>query len=343
MTLMQRNPLVLCEHFELLKSKSISFEQYKVGRVTAMSPASIANLGAGFDVLGMAIKGFLDKVEVEIEEGKGFLDFRVIEGEVPSGEKNVVYRIADGILRACGVRNELDVKIRLWKGVPTSMGLGSSAASSVAITAAIDQALGLNLNPKEAVLISACGEKFVAGSLHYDNVSASYLGGIVLTDHTNLSFIKLPIPKHVFFTIVMPVGLGAKEDKTMAARKALPKYLELEKAVKQGSALGKLVASLFLNDRAMFSESVSTDYMAEPYRKNAIPMYDILKGEAFSMGALGFNISGAGPSVFAVSIEKEKAEEIGKSLSDILEQNSVPAKYLVVEPSELGVTTEKKA
>ncbi|MEM3379850.1 MAG: homoserine kinase [Fervidicoccaceae archaeon] len=326
-----------CEHLKIFEEKCRG-ASLRLERVAVESPASIANLGPGFDIFGLALRHPRDALTLEAKEGSGSIELETRGEEIPGGnEKNIAFLLIRELLRACGMERKIDLHITLEKGVPISRGLGSSAASSVAAVGAFSHLFGLPLSERESILISACGEMMVAGSLHYDNVSASYLGGVVLTDYETLKFIKLPIPANAFFTVIVPTGLGKVEGKTRAARGILPKDISLESSIRQSSAVGKLTASLFLKDLKMFGESVSTDHIAEPHRKKLIPYYDLLKKEAFSHGALGFNISGAGPSVFAVSPNEKVANNVGKALTELLEEKGISSMYIVSEASEEGI------
>ncbi|MGC8563280.1 MAG: homoserine kinase [Fervidicoccaceae archaeon] len=333
--------IVYCEYFELLKNKCRGIYLDSEANITVKSPASIANLGPGFDIIGVALSHPNDILSIYIRKGKGDLEIQVEGEEVLQGKKNLVYFIAENFLKSCDVLQTSSIELKLKKGVPVSMGLGSSAASSVAIVEALRIALGIELSKRELILLSACGELYAAGALHYDNVSASYLGGMVLTEHNSMEFLKLPVLDRAFFSIIMPTSLSGREGKTMEARKLIPDKIGLKESIKQSSAFGKLISSLFLNDIKMFGEAINIDFIAEPYRKAMIPYYSELKKEALEIGALGFNIAGAGPSVFAVSDSEKKAEELGKSLVKYLQDRGISAKYLITRPSVNGVMEEE--
>lgn len=299
-------------------------------KLLVKSPASIANLGPGFDVLALAIEGPHDKVYVEVSDEPGI----VVEAEgAPSGRKNSAYAVAEYILSKycpnCGVR------IKVSKGVPVSAGLGSSGATSAAVAYAINELYGLGLSLEEMLEASVEGEYLVSGTRHYDNVAASLMGGLVVVGkRAGLGVVKLSPPR-VWLGVV--VIASEKEGKTGLARSLLPKQLSLEDAVTQASALATLLAAAHLNDAVLFGRAVSVDLVAEPARKSMIPLYDELKAKALSNGALGFNISGAGPSVFAVHQEKGEAEKTASELAQYLLSNGVKAEPLVVKPSEEGV------
>ncbi len=301
-------------------------------KILVKSPASIANLGPGFDILAIAIEGSHDKVLVEpLEEPRIMVD---ADG-VPPGRDNAAYAVAEHMLgRHCPAYG---VRIRVWKGVPVSAGLGSSGATSAAVAYALNELFGLNLASKDLLEAAAEGEYLVAGARHYDNIAASLLGGLVVIGrHAGLGVLRLE-PLGVWFGII--VMRSEEEGKTGLARSLLPKHLRLEDHVKQASAMASLLASVHMNDPVLFGRAVSIDYVAEPVRKTMIPLYDELKEAALKEGALGFNISGAGPSVFIVHNDRDEAERIAAELVQRLSSNGVDAEPLVAGPSAEGVVT----
>lgn len=299
-------------------------------KILVKSPASIANLGPGFDVLALAIEGPYDRVLVEaLDEPRIVVD---ADG-APPGQDNSAYAVAKYILNrycpACGAM------IRVWKGVPVSAGLGSSGATSAAVAYALKELYGLRLTTEELLEAAVEGEYLVAGARHYDNVAASLLGGLVIIgNHAGLRVLRLD-PPNVWFGIV--VMRSREKGKTGTARSLLPKQLRLEHHVAQTSAIASLLASVHLNDPELFGKAVSIDYVAEPVRKAMIPFYDELKVLAFREGALGFNISGAGPSVFIVHSDRVEIERIVSELVHHLSSNGISAEPLVARPSAEGV------
>ena len=299
-------------------------------KVLVKSPASIANLGPGFDVLALAIEGPHDTVLVEaLEEPRIVVD----ADNAPSGRDNSAYAVAEHMLSrhcpTCGAR------IRVWKGVPVSAGLGSSGATSAAVAYALKELYGLNISINELLEAAVEGEYLVAGARHYDNVAASLLSGLVIIGkYAGLGVLRLD-PPNVWFGIVVMRSGG--KGKTGIARSLLPKQLRLEHHVAQASAIASLLASVHLNNPELFGRAVSVDYVAEPVRKSMIPLYDELKTLAFREGALGFNISGAGPSVFIVHSDRDEAERIVSELVQRLSFDGIEAEPLVVKPSGEGV------
>ncbi|MEM4568031.1 MAG: homoserine kinase, partial [Sulfolobales archaeon] len=157
-------------------------------RVRARSYCSSANLGSGFDVVAVALDAYYDEVEVEVVRGgSGSVVLESVGGvfaELVDRDINTSVAAAKELLKFVGVDN-VDVSIRLWKGIPPSAGLGGSGASAVATIKAVMTALDLELSHNEIIEIAGRAEAVVAGEPHYDNVSASLLGGLVFVLSSN--------------------------------------------------------------------------------------------------------------------------------------------------------------
>jgi homoserine kinase len=145
------------------------------------APASSANLGPGFDVFALALQRPSDRLRLDVKQSEKLLvRLKVVGGEgLPSKvSQNVASAVAQAIGRTKGIRANLS--ITLYKGVRPGVGLGSSAASAVAATVAMDRLFNLSLEEEEAIRFSGEGERVATGSRHYDNASASLLGGFVV-------------------------------------------------------------------------------------------------------------------------------------------------------------------
>lgn len=261
-----------------------------------------------------------------------------VEGlEVPSGQNNVVYHVTECFIKKYGFSN-IDVNIRLIKGVPPASGLGSSGASSAAIAYALVQLLYREISEFELLRLAAEGEAIVAGAPHYDNVAASLFGGIVLLDLIKGRVYRIKLHKPMYIAIILPKNIiRTSERKTGLARSILPKSIDLDTYVKQSSLVAKLIYALSIEDLELFGEAVSIDFVAEPYRSKLIPYYNELKELAVKLGALGFNISGAGPAVFSIYRSYNDAVDVGKKLISYLNDRGLYSDLIVSRVSEKGV------
>ncbi|MEM1897261.1 MAG: homoserine kinase [Ignisphaera sp.] len=303
--------------------------------IKVRAPASIANIGPGFDILAMAIEGIYDIVEVTVCRGNGSIDIKVEGLDVPLGKDNIVYAIAQNVIAKYGLY-DIDIAINIVKGVPPASGLGSSGASSAATAYAFMKLLNREHDEYEMLKIAGEGEAVAVGTPHYDNVAASLFGGIVVLDLNKERVYKIKPSFPIHIAIVIPKGVVKVSRKTEFARSVLPKSIDLATYVKQSSALAKLMYALMSNDIELFGEAVSTDFIAEPYRANLIPYYYELKELALKLGALGFNISGAGPAVFSIYRSSEEALNVGKKLISFLNDKGLYSDLIVTRVSHKG-------
>lgn len=271
--------------------------------VTVFAPASVSNLACGFDTLGLALSEPGDQVTARRSSQPG-VHLSGVSGDgavLPrEPERNTATVAAQALLDRwpeadCAV-GDRGVELELTKGLPLSSGLGGSAASAVAAVVALDALLELNL-PRSILLEAALeGERIACGARHPDNVVPCLLGGLVLTRSVEpLDPVRLEYPRDLWLGLIHP----AVEVPTREARECLPKTLPLETAVRQWANLGALVAALHQGDWELLSRSLE-DRVAEPVRRDLVPGYDAVKQAALDAGAAGANLSGSGPTVFAL-------------------------------------------
>ncbi len=320
------------KHVNGFRSKIILRDE---SRVKVESPSSIANLGPGFDILGVAVTAFKDLIDVVVVPGDGEVEILAHGYSIPSGMGNAAYGVVEAFRKTFDLR-EVDITVKVVKGVPPSAGLGSSGATSAGTAYALMKALSLPLSSRDLALLAGEGEGWVTGTPHYDNVSASLLGGFVLLDLLTLTPIKVANDFGVWFSIVT-LRMRESEGKTRKARSLLPTEVKLSTFVKQASATALIIQAIHSGDIKLFGRAVSSDLIAEPRRKELIPHYDELKRLALREGALGFQISGAGPSVFSIHEVEDEAVRVGGVLTDYLAREGVEAHYVVAKPSRNGV------
>lgn len=273
----------------------------------AFAPATVSNLGPGFDCLGLALRAKGDVVRARWREAPGVALLRITgdDGKLPlDPTRNTAAVAAAALLRkhapAAGVELELD------KGLPLGSGLGSSGASAAAAVVAVDAALELGLPAVALVEAARAGEAAACGAGHPDNVAPSILGGIVLVPSLDpLRLVSLPIPSGMWLAIYTP-GCSLP---TAQARAVLPKAVELAATVQQAARLGLLVHALHEGDLAMLGEAIVDD-IVEPARAPLIPGYLEAKAACCEAGALACSISGAGPTTFAMAADRGRAEAL---------------------------------
>lgn len=296
----------------------------------AFAPASIGNVSLGFDVLGAAlapIDGTLLGDWVEVTDANAFAlsqNGRFEHKLPPSVNDNIVTRCYEFFQQAlfkAGIK-KLSVAMHLHKDLPIGSGLGSSASSIVAAFYALNE----HTAKRDAKapfdkdqLLSMMGELEgqISGSIHYDNVAPSYLGGLTLmTGEQSPIAINLPVFDN-WYWVACYSGLSVS---TAKARALLPSQYSLADTLVFGRQLAVFVNSLHAKDEALAAKMMS-DVIAEQHRKVLLPHFDEARQFSMSKQALSFGISGSGPTVFAVTQSLESAQAIQAWLEQHYIQN----------------------
>jgi homoserine kinase len=279
--------------------------------IKVFASASVSNVACGFDIMGFAIDQPGDEVTLKLNEHPGVRITNICgdSGKLPTDPaKNTAGAPVIALLKYLGINAGIEMEIH--KKMPLGSGLGSSAASAVAAAYALNQLLEAGLSKEELLPFAIEGEKIASGAVHADNVAPCLYGGFVLIRGYNpIDVIEIPVPEELYCTILHT----HIEINTLEARRILPKEIPLMKAKTQWGNTAGLIAGLMKKDFGLVSRSLE-DVIIEPVRASLIPGYGKIKGAAMESGALGCNISGSGPAVFALSTSIEKAGEIGKAM-----------------------------
>ncbi|KAI4332831.1 hypothetical protein L6164_017708 [Bauhinia variegata] len=286
--------------------------------VKAFAPATVANLGPGFDFLGCAVDGLGDFVSISVEPGvrPGEVSISDISGDNEKKlSKNPLSNCAGiaaiEVMKMLGVRS-VGLSLSLEKGLPLGSGLGSSAASAAAAAVAVNGIFGNKLSVDELVLAGLKSEEKVSG-YHADNVAPSIMGGFVLIRNykpLDLIQLKFPSENNLFFVLVTPDF----EAPTKKMRAALPAEIGMPHHVWNCSQAGALVAAVLQGDLVGLGKALSSDKIVEPRRAPLIPGMEAVKRAAIEAGAFGCTISGAGPTAVAVTDSEQRGKEIGKQM-----------------------------
>jgi homoserine kinase len=303
----------------------ITVNKSDVRRVRAQAGATVANLGPGFDVLGLSLGRPFDVVEAEELPGGG-VEIATIEGD-----GGILSR--DPTLNCVGVAAQavLDrfappgsgVRLHVRKGLPMGSGMGSSAASSVAAAVATGALWCPEVSRIQ--LLDACreGERLATGVPHPDNVAASLLGGVVLClpfAEEEVQVVRLPVPQDLWVVCACPELVLRTAD----ARDALPAEVPRADAVRNLASVAGLVAALWRNDLSLLAHCLD-DRLATPYRKGLIAGYDAVMEAANRSGAIGSGISGSGPTLFALADGADIAIATGKAMVDAFAGEGIEA------------------
>ena len=306
-----------------------------VKSVTVRAPWSTANLGPGFDVFGLALDAFYDEVTVT-KKGKGITI--VSSDDIPLDPKNnTAGLVAKEMKKKKKLTGGVEIKIR--KNVPPGFGMGSSAASAAGCAIAINKLYNLKLNQNQLVSYAGIGEKASAGSIHYDNVAASVLGGFVIVDSSPLSVIRIEAPKDLILCVAVP-KMKVPKKKTKISRSVIPKTVKLSDSITNLANAANIVAGFLNKDSSLIGKSVE-DVIVVPARKHMIPGFNNVKNNALRAGAFGVTISGAGPSVIAFASKKQNLTKIGAAMKKGFKSAKVDCDIVICKPSK-GPTIKKR-
>ncbi len=307
--------------------------------VTVFAPATVANLGSGFDVFGLAITGLGDSLRME-PNTYGGIRIRSIKGDdgklSTDPEQNTAGVALMALLEHLGVNRGFD--LWLTKKMPMGSGMGSSAASAAAAVVAANHLLGSPCSKEELVYWAMQGERIASGAAHADNVAPSILGGITLVRTTDpLEVLRLPVPSRLHVAILHP----HLELPTSESRKALPRQIPLSDAVRQWANTASLVAGLYAKDLSLIGRAME-DRVAEPARGPLIPDFAKVKSAALDAGALACTISGAGPSIVALCSSRPQADRVGAAMREVYLEKNLSCSLYVSAVNRKGTVITKR-
>jgi len=272
----------------------------------------LANLGCGYDVLGLAIDGPGDEVVVREGEGTEGIVITQITGDdglLPQeAAKNTAGIAAQKVLDRLGIGGSFEMEIH--KKMPFGSGLGSSAASAVAGAFAMNELLGAPLERRDLLEAAMHGEEYASKAWHADNVAPCLLGGICLVrDNNSFDVLNLPVPEDLWLTVLYDPSI---EILTAEARERVPKEVPTNIATTQAANLASFVSALYEKDFTLMSRAM-VDRIAEPTRQPLISSFEASRQKAMEAGALAFGISGSGPSLYALSHGQVSAHNVAKA------------------------------
>lgn len=306
--------------------------------VSVMAPATIANLGPGFDAIGLALEAPGDRATAERRPEPG-LDFQLDDpsGAVPTAPtRNVAAHVAAALL--ADERPDFGIRLTLHKRMPVGSGLGSSAASAVAALVAVNALLPKPRTRLDLLRFAVEGERLASGAPHADNVAACLLGGVqIVLSGDPPEVVSVPFIDRIRWVVVHP----ATVIETRTARRRLPGRLDLADAVSQWAHVGALVAGLAAGSAARVGRAL-VDRVAEPARAPLIPGFLAVRQAALQAGAFGLSISGSGPSVFAVTDSDAAAERVARAMVRAFRTaGGIPAKAWISRINRRGAQVQR--
>lgn len=296
-------------------------------RVQVKVPASTANLGPGFDTLGMALSLYA-WIEMEAAETTSFHLYGDEMQGIPRNKSNLIYEVAQSVFKEAGV-SVPEIKVSMYSDIPLTRGLGSSASAIVGALVAANVLVGSPLTQGKLF------DMAVALEGHPDNVGASMFGGIItaIWDGSHAEYVRIAPPADLQVLVAIPDF----QLSTSKAREVLPKQITLSDAVYNVSHTSLLTASLAAGRLDLLSRAMQ-DRLHQPYRASLIPGMSRILEEATSHGALGVALSGAGPTLLAlVDRQAGTGADLENFLRSVLSSHDISASLLWLSPCQEGV------
>jgi homoserine kinase len=280
--------------------------------INVFAPATVANVGCGFDILGFAVEKLGDRLSIKKNMNGKLLIDRIsgYANTISTDPKKNTAGVA--ILEMCKV---LEISpgftIQIEKLSPIGSGLGSSASSATAAVFALNILLGNPFpNRMDLLPFALAGEATSSGSFHADNVTPSLLGGfLAILSVKPLQVIQIPIPKGLKIILIHPY----LEVLTKEARALIPKMVPLEKVTHQMENLIGFIMGMVNQDYSLMNKSFF-DHLAVPFRAPLIPGFYEVQKAALDHGAIVCSISGSGPTVFALTSAENNFEKISSAM-----------------------------
>jgi len=303
-----------------------------MNEIKLFSPATVANVSCGFDVLGFCLDSIGDEMVVRKTKEKGIRITKIEGYDLPfEVEKNVAGVSALAMYKA--VNPNCGFEIEIYKNIKPGSGVGSSSASAVGSVYGMNILLGNPYSKTELTAFAMKGEAVASQSEHADNIAPALFGGFTLVKSLDpLEILQIPTPSDLFTVVIHP----QIEIKTADARKILPETIALKNAITQWSNVGSLIHGLHTSDYDLISRSLS-DVVVEPFRSQLIPGFEDIKKTALGNGALGTGISGSGPSVFSLCKTEATACNVEKAIRETYQKENIPFEIYVSKINLKGI------
>ncbi|MCY3854426.1 MAG: homoserine kinase [Thaumarchaeota archaeon] len=300
----------------------------KISSVVVKAPSSTANLGPGFDVFGLAIDAFYDEIKICRKNDSGVKIINV--NKVLINKRNTATITIRCMKKEFGIND--GVSIYLKKGVPIGFGMGSSAASAAAAAIGFNKLFKLNLDSNSLIKFAGLGEKASSGTIHYDNVAASILGGFVIVKNNPLNVFTVTPPQNLRLCLAIP-EIKIADQKTKLARNVMPSKIKLKDSIYNLSNATQMVYGFMNNNIKTIGESMN-DRIIEESRKKLIPGFLKVKTSAIKAGAFGASISGAGPTIIAVADKSSELKKICYAMKKSFNEENVKCNTIICKPSK---------
>ena len=289
-----------------------------MNEIKIFSPATVANVACGFDVLGFCLDSVGDEMLIRKIDKKGIFITKVEGFDLPyETELNVAGVSALAMYEAA--KPDCGFEIEIYKKIKPGSGIGSSAASAVGSVFGMNELLGRPYNKTQLTEFAIKGEALASKCEHADNLAPAMFGGFTLVKSISpLEILEIPSPDDLYATIIHP----QIEIKTSEARAILPKDVSLQNAIEQWANFGSLIHALHTSDFGLIQRSLN-DVIVEPFRSQLIPHYHDVKNEVLKAGTLGAGISGSGPSIFSLSKGLKTAMNVADAMKKVYSKTNI--------------------
>jgi len=303
-----------------------------MNEIKIFSPATVANVACGFDVLGFCLDSVGDEMVIRKIDKKGIYIIKIEGFDLPyEAELNVAGVSALAMYEAA--KPDCGFEIEIYKNIKPGSGIGSSAASAVGSVFGMNELLGRPYNKTQLTEFAIKGEALASECEHADNLAPAMFGGFTLVKSISpLEILEIPSPDDLYATIIHP----QIEIKTSEARAILPKEIPLNDAIIQWANFGSLIHGLHTGNFELINKSLH-DVVIEPFRSKLIPHYNEVKSEALKAGALGAGISGSGPSIFSLSKGLETAKNVEVAMRNVYSKTEIDFDIHVSKINKEGV------
>ncbi|MDH7507863.1 MAG: homoserine kinase [Methanomassiliicoccales archaeon] len=313
------------------QSSKIKVYLMRYDKVTVIAPATLSNIGAGFDIFGLALGEPYDIIEAQRTVRKGVLITSISGSDskhiTPDPMRNSAGIAAMEVLKAG--RADFGIELVIRKGIRPGSGIGSSGASAAGGAFAANLLLEKPLPAEKLVICAARAEEVTSGGFHADNVAPAILGGFtIITSYDPFEVERVDPPADLGIAIAMPeVFISTRE-----ARKVIPEKVELKKLVYHVGHASGLVLGMVKGDIGLIGRNVR-DSVIEPSRAHLIPYLREVESAAQEAGACAAFLSGSGPSIAAMfDVQKVNGGSIANAMKKVYETNGIRCDTWVTRP-----------
>jgi len=303
-----------------------------MNEIKIFSPATVANVACGFDVLGFCLDTIGDDMVIRKTGRKGIRITKIEGYDLPyKAEENVAGVSALALYN--DLKPDYGFEIEIFKNIKPGSGIGSSSASAAGSVFGINELLGKPLDKTKLTYYAMKGEALASKCEHADNLAPAIFGGFTLVKSTHpLQILELPTPSDLYATLIHP----HIEIKTSESRAILPREIPLKNAITQWANVGSLVHALHTSNYNLMKDALY-DVVIEPHRKQLIPHFDAVKNAVLEVDALGCAISGSGPSIFALSQGKATAIAVENAMQTIYSKTDIEFETYVSKINTKGI------